>query len=966
MDNIAPQFVVRFVRVWLGLLIPTLLTSLVFLGLSYGVEARPLEQQGDNPVPNPGFELPSPASWRNNGSFLWFWSCRWSGGEFHGGNHSIECASNVSSHISQWWSDFFPVSQSQQYDFSGWIKANGASNRALIILTFYSSTSDESQIGSPVNSEQVSGSSDWAQVRGNAVAPMGARYARIYSELDGLGTVWWDDVSLVPVIDKPNLIVAKHGPEVVDPGGILTFTIIYSNLGKKVATGIYLTDTLPVSTSYEATDFPPTAYVSATNTLIWHNLGDLDAGMSRTIIVTTTANSSLLNGLHLQNRVDVVCNGTIPISATAITTVTTHPHLTVVKSGYPNPIELGNTLIYTIAYMNTGTAAAIDIDLTDTLPISVVYQSSSVTPTIFDSGANVLIWRDLDSLGVGANRFVTITTIASNTASRGDSLCNRAQISCMGSDRTESSRYCALVRPVVIGIVPKESFTLTPVPPGQAACYSLSVNVSDTVSHSVALTAESSRGWNATVDPPTMIVAPGNSNRPITSCVDIPLKCSIISGTIDILTVTAKLLESPYDAAMALDTTTVGRMSAIPAVTPTTYVTVNLSTQPKTFAFLHQVTNLNNYPDVFDLGTLSPRSRISPTRQGIDACNQFSAMAYITTAGPMLAASAVFEIKSRFFPEVRTTFDDEVEMPWSTLSPGPNITKTVDTFGIVTFTYIITHEGNIADTIWFSPTSSLGWKVGQISPAFLQPGGLAGRVVSFTVPAARNGTRDVITVIATPDFDHSKAVTITATITVSRHEVFLPIILKDYRGFCNGGFETGDFECWTDNGALRRSVQSETVYTGYYATALGSRNYTCRGGVPVGKGQIDQTFTVPSTCSPVLSFCYRIMTYDHITWTNGITLGDSLDVYVQSNLILRDGYNNYPGPQPGCASLQDLGWKCFNYNLDAYRGRNVQVSFQNWNREDDWYNTWTYLDQVEVKCKSTGQREKQYSTWIVP
>lgn len=196
-------------------------------------------------------------------------------------------------------------------------------------------------------------------------------------------------------------------------------------------------------------------------------------------------------------------------------------------------------------------------------------------------------------------------------------------------------------------------------------------------------------------------------------------------------------------------------------------------------------------------------------------------------------------------------------------------------------------------------------------------------------------------------------------VTVSNFKyIYLPIIIKGPCSYdCgpvipfNGGFETGDFTYWTHDGQLAQTVQSKVACECNYAALLGSPGYKCEGDVPEGKAWMQQTFSVPSTGAPVLSFCYRIMTHDHIKWTDG-RLGDSFEVYIDNRRILRDGYDNYPNPEPGCGSLLDLGWRYFSYDLSFYREQNIQIRFENWNRHDGWYNHFTYIDKVRIVSDS--------------
>jgi uncharacterized repeat protein (TIGR01451 family) len=168
----------------------------------------------------------------------------------------------------------------------------------------------------------------------------------------------------------------------------------------------------------------------------------------------------------------------------------------------------------------------------------------------------------------------------------------------------------------------------------------------------------------------------------------------------------------------------------------------------------------------------------------------------------------------------------------------------------------------------------------------------------------------------------------------------------------NPGLETGDLSGWQHGGELAQSVSVSEVHDGDYAALLGDPGYGCAGGVPQGRAWLQQSVAVPSEGTPALGFWYRIHTHDHLLWTDGETLGDSFDVYVNGALIFRDNYDNYdeidPGPAPGCEDEQDLGWQYLSHDLSSYSGQTVTLRFENVSREDGYYNTWTYLDEVAI------------------
>ena len=187
----------------------------------------------------------------------------------------------------------------------------------------------------------------------------------------------------------------------------------------------------------------------------------------------------------------------------------------------------------------------------------------------------------------------------------------------------------------------------------------------------------------------------------------------------------------------------------------------------------------------------------------------------------------------------------------------------------------------------------------------------------------------------------------TGTYTVNfgiRVAVYLPVVATSYTpsAIINGGFEEG-WTGWIHGGELSQTVTSTHPHSGNYSALLGSPDYPCRD-VPVGRAWMEQPVIVPSDGSPRLSLWYRIFTYDR-----NHDLGNIYDLFVvKINGVQVFADMNTDEPY-GCQDpVTDLGWRQAIVDLSGYRGSCITLRFENWNRPDPHYNTWTYVDDVRI------------------
>jgi uncharacterized repeat protein (TIGR01451 family) len=195
----------------------------------------------------------------------------------------------------------------------------------------------------------------------------------------------------------------------------------------------------------------------------------------------------------------------------------------------------------------------------------------------------------------------------------------------------------------------------------------------------------------------------------------------------------------------------------------------------------------------------------------------------------------------------------------------------------------------------------------------------------------------------------------------------------------NPGFETGDLSCWSEGGdpGLVREVQTQTVSSGNYAAVTGDPFETqaeCAGHLPLGSAWIGYTFTVPIQVDPYFSFDYRIFSYDEMP-AGYEDVFDKFDVYIDDLSdpqppfrVLRDGsQDGVPSgtPRPCDFPVDDSGWLSVGWSLNSIpdfdnpgqtydlRGKTINVIFQVFSQElvgdYAWYNTWVYIDNLQLR-----------------
>lgn len=177
-------------------------------------------------------------------------------------------------------------------------------------------------------------------------------------------------------INPADLAVSKTAaPGTVYVGNPLTYTLVVTNHGPANATGVIVTDTLPTPVTFGSAS----AGCVLSSRRVICSIGALSSGSSRTITITVTPGVAAV-GIITNTA---VVAGAQPDSdpadnvANAATTVQPKADLVIDKTDGPDPLTMGDSLIYVLTVVNNGPSTATNVVVTDTLPAGSTVNSTS-------------------------------------------------------------------------------------------------------------------------------------------------------------------------------------------------------------------------------------------------------------------------------------------------------------------------------------------------------------------------------------------------------------------------------------------------------------------------------------------------------------------------------------------------------------------------------------------------------------
>ncbi|HET7090178.1 MAG TPA: hypothetical protein VFL17_16195, partial [Anaerolineae bacterium] len=172
-------------------------------------------------------------------------------------------------------------------------------------------------------------------------------------------------------VRAPMLSLSKHTTATVVPANsIMTYTLAYTNSGSTHATGVVITDRLPLSVTFLSA-IPP--YAQRSDNLLTWNFTQVVTNSAGTIAIRVRVNDSQVSGTLFTNTARIAAAEIVSSFASLTNHISSAPNVTLSKSDGRTSAAAGQVLTYTLIYSNLGNAPALNVVITDRIPSNVTF-----------------------------------------------------------------------------------------------------------------------------------------------------------------------------------------------------------------------------------------------------------------------------------------------------------------------------------------------------------------------------------------------------------------------------------------------------------------------------------------------------------------------------------------------------------------------------------------------------------------
>jgi uncharacterized repeat protein (TIGR01451 family) len=197
----------------------------------------------------------------------------------------------------------------------------------------------------------------------------------------------------VPAVATPDLAIFKDdGGISANAGGVVVYTVAYTNTGNRNASGVVIRETVPEHTVFNPAASSPAFWNCQNNGVAGSactlTIGDLGTKISGTAKFAVTITNTLPSGVeqieNLARVADDNRNGDDPTpqnnQSSDTTPVNATPDLTISKDDGGVSAIAGATVVYTLSYANVGVQNATGVVITDVIPAHTIFNAASSTP----------------------------------------------------------------------------------------------------------------------------------------------------------------------------------------------------------------------------------------------------------------------------------------------------------------------------------------------------------------------------------------------------------------------------------------------------------------------------------------------------------------------------------------------------------------------------------------------------------